>query len=86
MSVDKDTLDNLSEKISSALTRLKEISGGRIYRVGTKVKYKGKLGVVTELNKSPKDPAGSTVDLKLEDGTTTKEVDVDSPNLELFRA
>ena len=86
MSADKEILEDLDQKISSALSRLQELSGGRVYRVGTKVMYKGKLGVVTELNKTPEDLSGSTVDLKLEDGTTLANVDVDSSSLTLFRA
>ena len=74
------------EKLRALETKLKETAQGRVYVVGTKIIYKGKFGVVTYLNKGSQDPAGHTVDLRLEDGTIVEGVDVSSTKLEKFRS
>ncbi len=74
------------ERVDKALARIQEVTKGRQYVVGTKIKYRGKYGVVTDLNKTPQDVAASTVDLRLADGTTVEEVNVSSVLLEFFRA
>lgn len=79
-------LNKLGEKLDDALARLKETSQGRLFRVGTKVLYKGKLGIVSVLNKWATDPGGHTINLSLEDGTEVNDVPIDSPSLEYFRA
>lgn len=78
--------NKIEERIDKALARIQEVTRGRQYVVGTKVKYRGKFGIVTELNKTPQDVAASTVHLRLDDGTTVEEVNVSSVLLEFFRA
>lgn len=85
MEFSNEELDALGQKITAALNRLKEVSQGRVYNVGTKVMYKGKLGIVTDLNKDAKDPKGSTVDIRLEDGKVINKVSVDSSSLSFLR-
>jgi len=74
------------ENLNNALDRLKAVGQGRVFNVGTKVLYQGKFGVITDLNQGSEDPAGSTVDLRLDDGKTVENVKVDSASLEFFRA
>ena len=78
--------NNLNDKLEKALEKLKEFSQGRAFDVGTKVIYKGKFGVVTDLNKNSTDVEGSTIDLKMEDGTAVSAVSISSPSLQRFRA
>lgn len=89
----KDNVENVNEevdrllgKMGGALERLKAVAQGRVYNVGTKITYKGKFGVVTDLNQGSEDPLGSTVDIRLEDGTQVENVSVTTVALELFRA
>ena len=81
-----EELDRVLNKMGGALERLKAIAQGRVYNVGTKILYKGKYGVVTDLNQGSEDPTGSTVDIRLEDGTQVDNVSVTTVALELFRA
>jgi len=79
--------DEVLSNIEKALGGLaKESAQGRIYVVGTQITYKDKLGVVTDLNKGSQDPAGSTVDVRLWDGTVVEKVPVASTTLRLFRS
>lgn len=79
-------IDKAIEKIDAAILKLKETGQGRVFVVGTKVRYKGLFGIVTDLNNGSTDPVGSTIDLRLEDGTTVEEVSVTSVALEFFRS
>lgn len=79
-------LDDIMARLEQASERLKAIAQGRVYVVGTKVIYRGKFGVVTELNQGSEDPTGSTIDIRLEDGETAENVKVTSASLELFRS
>ncbi len=81
-----DKLDRTQKKLDKALARIQEKTQGRQYVVGTKVKYRGKYGVVAKLNKTPQDAAASSVNLRLDDGTTVEEVKVTSVLLEFYRA
>jgi hypothetical protein len=84
---DVKTADGVISRLEKALGSLaKESAQGRIYVVGTKVTYKDKFGVVTELNKGSKDPEGSTVDIRLADGTVVERVPVASSILRFFRS
>jgi len=74
------------EHLNTALGRLKAVGQGRVYNVGTKVLYQGRFGVITDLNQGSEDPAGSTVDLRLDDGTVFANIKVSSASLELFRS
>jgi hypothetical protein len=78
-------LNDTIKRIDDALGRLKDVAQGRVYVVGTKVTYEGKFGVVTKLNQGSEDPTGSTVDIRLEDGTQIDKVSVASIALQLFR-
>ncbi len=78
-------IDDILERLENASERLKAVAQGRVYNVGTKVLFRGKFGVVTDLNQGSEDPAGSTVDIRMEDGTTHDSVSVTSTSLELFR-
>lgn len=78
-------IDDILERLENASERLKAVAQGRVYNVGTKVLFRGKYGVVTDLNQGSEDPAGSTVDLRMEDGTVHENVSVTSTSLELFR-
>ncbi len=81
-----EEVDRLLNRLGGALGRLKAVSQGRVYNVGTKITYKGKFGVVTDLNQGSEDPAGSTVDIRLADGTQVENVSVTTVALELFKA
>lgn len=83
---DTKKVDEILERLNHALGRLQETGQGRVYNVGTKVMYQGKFGVVTDLNQGSEDPSGSTIDLRLEDGTVVENVKVSSASLELFRS
>lgn len=74
------------ENLNNALDRLKAVGQGRVYNVGTKVLYQGRFGVITDLNQGSEDPTGSTVDLRLDDGTVFENIQVTSAALELFRS
>lgn len=78
-------LDNVIEKLEKASERLQAVAQGRVFTAGTKVKFRGKFGVITHLNQGSEDPTASTVDLRLADGTTHENVSVTSTSLELFR-
>lgn len=78
--------ERIIDVLDKAQTKLRESAQGRVFNVGTKVTYRGKFGVVTDLNQGSEDPTGSTVDLRLEDGSVFEDVSVTSPSLELFRA
>jgi len=84
---DLDKIDKAIERLQGALDNIqKENAQGRVYVVGTVVTYKDKLGVVTDLNTTAKDPAGSTVDIRLDSGKVIEKVPVDSSILRLFRS
>jgi len=78
-------IEEMLERLEKASERLQAIAQGRVYSVGTKVLYRGKFGVVTDLNQGAEDPQASTVDLRMEDGTVHEKVSVTSSALELFR-
>ncbi len=78
-------LDEIQARLEQASERLKAVAQGRIYVVGTKVLYQGRFGVVTILNQGSIDPDATTVDIRLDDGTTAEKVKVSSASLELFR-
>lgn len=80
-----DNIDKVITRLKEAEDKLKEIAQGRVYNVGTQVLYDGKYGVVTDLNNGSADPTGSTVDLRLADGTVVEGVKVTSSILQLFR-
>lgn len=83
----KDTLEELEMRLSRAEESAKELVGGRVYDVGVQVLYNGKLGIVVDLNKDSTDPAGSTVDIRMADGTKTySKVPVNSKSLKRYRA
>jgi hypothetical protein len=77
-------LDRALEHLDEALRRLKD--SARQYIVGTKIKYEGKFGVVTQLNQGSADPAGGTVDIRLDDGTVVAKVSVTTKALEFYHA
>ncbi len=79
-------VDDVIETLDNALNKLKTVAQGRVFNVGTKVTYRGKFGVVTDLNQGSEDPAGSTIDLRLDDGTQVENVKVTSAALEFFRS
>ncbi len=79
-------VDEVIESLDNALDKLKAVAQGRVFNVGTKVIYRGKFGIITDLNQGSEDPAGSTVDLRLEDGTQVDNIKVTSAALEFFRA
>jgi hypothetical protein len=84
---DLDTIDKAIEKLEGALENIKkENAQGRVYVVGTLITYKGKLGVVQDLNTTAKDPAGSTVDIRLDNGKVVEKVSVTSSELQLLRS
>lgn len=78
-------VDEILERLEKASERLQAVAQGRVYNVGTKITYKGRFGVVTDLNQGSEDPTGSTVDIRLDDGTTHEKISVTSAALELFR-
>jgi len=80
-----DELDRIQQRMDVALGRLHDVAQGRVYQVGTKITFKEKFGVVTHLNQGSEDPTGSTVDIRLEDGTTVDSVSVTSVALQLLR-
>jgi len=80
-----DELNRIQKRMDAALGRLHDVAQGRVYTVGTKVTFEDKFGVVTHLNKGSEDPTGSTVDIRLEDGTTIDSVSVTSVALQLLR-
>ncbi len=83
---DTKKVDEVIESLDNALDKLKAVAQGRVFNVGTKVIFRGKFGVITDLNQGSEDPAGSTVDLRLEDGTQVENIKVSSAALEFFRA
>ena len=83
MSTDKEKIDQVIDKLDQAL---KTVAQGRIYDVGVKILYQGKFGIVVDLNKDATDPAGTTVDIKLEDGKIIEGVKVSSSQLKRYRA
>ena len=83
---DTKKADEVIESLDNALGKLKAVAQGRVYNVGTKVTYRGKFGVVTDLNQGSEDPTGSTLDLRLDDGTVVENIKVTSAALELFKS
>lgn len=79
-------VDEMIETLDNALNKLKTVAQGRVFTVGTKITYQGRFGVVTDLNQGSEDPAGSTIDLRLEDGTVLEKIKVSSVALEFFRS
>ena len=79
-------VDEVIKTLDDALDKLKTVAQGRVYNVGTKVTFRGKFGIITDLNQGSEDPAGSTVDLRLDDGTQVDNVKVSSAALEFFRS
>jgi len=86
MPEDKNIADQVIAKLDQALAALKAFGQGRVFDVGVLVKYQGKLGIVVDLNKDATDPAGSTIDIRLEDGKVIEKVKVSSKSLEFYRA
>lgn len=78
-------IDEVIDRLDAALQGL-ETAQGRVFNVGTKVRYQNKFGVITHLNQGSEDPAGTTVDLRLDDGTTVDSVKVTATTLEFFKA
>jgi len=78
-------VDEVIQSLDNALGKLRAVAQGRVFNVGTKVIYRGKFGVITDLNQGSEDPAGSTVDLRLDDGTQVENIKVTSAALEFFR-
>jgi hypothetical protein len=84
---DLDKIEKAIERLDGALENLKKDNAqGRVYVVGTLVSYDGKLGVVQALNTTAKDPAGSTVDIRLDSGKVIEKVSVTSSVLQLLRS
>ena len=83
---DTKKVDEVIESLDNALDKLKAVAQGRVFNVGTKVIYRGKFGIITDLNQGSEDPAGSTVDLRLDDGTQVDNIKVSSAALEFFRS
>lgn len=81
-----EDIDRILERLDKASARLREVGQGRAFDVGVMVLYNDKLGIVTDLNKDATDPAGSTIDIRFDDGTTKENVPVDSPSLTRYRA
>ena len=82
---DTKKVDEVLEKLDNAREKLKAVGQGRVYNVGTKIIYQGQFGIITDLNKGSHDPEGSTVDLRLDDGTTVEGVKVTSTILKFYR-
>lgn len=78
-------IDDILNRLEQASDRLKAVAQGRVFNVGTKITYRGKFGIVTDLNQGSEDPSGSTIDIRLEDGTVHEGISVTSAALELFR-
>ncbi len=85
MTDELDTVSTVLNRMDVALGRLKAVAEGRVYTVGTKVTFNEKFGVVTHLNQGSEDPTGSTVDIRLDDGTHVDAVAVTSIALQLLR-
>jgi len=85
MSDELEKVDAVLNRMDTALGRLQDVAQGRVYQVGTKITFENKFGVVTHLNQGSEDPAGSTVNIRLEDGTTVDAVSVTSVALQLLR-
>ena len=81
-----EEIDSILEKLDKASARLKEVGQGRAFDVGVLVLYNDKLAIVTDLNKDATDPAGSTIDIRFDDGTTKENVSVTSTSLQRYRA
>jgi hypothetical protein len=86
MTDELEKVDAILSRVDAALGRLKDVAQGRVYVTGTRITYNGKFGVVTHLNTGSEDPTGSTVDIRLEDGTTVDAVSVTSVALQLLRS
>jgi hypothetical protein len=86
MTDELEKVDAILARVDAALGRLKDVAQGRVYVTGTRVTFNGKFGVVTHLNTGSEDPIGSTVDIRLEDGTTVDSVSVTSVALQLLRS
>jgi hypothetical protein len=85
MTNELDNVDSILDRVDTALGRLQDVAQGRVYIVGTKITFKEKFGVVTNLHQGSEDPTASTVDIRLEDGTIVEDVAVTSVALQLFR-
>lgn len=85
MNKETEEIDNIIDNFDNILNKFKSIGQGRVFIVGTKITYKNKFGIITDLNKGSQDPIGSTIDLRLDDGTMFTNIKVSSPSLELFR-
>ena len=79
---DKKKVDQAIEKLDQAL---KAVAQGRVFRVGTKVLFNGKYGVITNVHEGAEDPLASTVDMRLEDGTVVERTSVSAKGLQFFR-
>lgn len=87
MEKDLDKIDKTIERLEGALENIKkENAQGRVYVVSSLITYRGKLGVVTVLNTTAKDPAGSTVDIRLDNGKVVEKISVTSSELQLLRS
>lgn len=80
-----EDLDRIQKRLDSALERLQEIAQGRVYTTGTKVIFRGKFGVITNLLRGSVDPTGSMVTVRLDDGTVIENVSVTSSSLQLYK-
>ena len=80
-----DKVQSVVHRMDAALNRLHDVAQGRVYVVGTKIIFDDKFGVVTQLHQGAEDPLASTVDIRLEDGTTVDSVSVTSIALQLLR-
>ena len=85
MSDELEKTDAVLNRMDAALGRLQDVAQGRVYVVGTKITFDGKFGVVTNLHQGAEDPTASTVNIRLEDGTTVDDVSVTSVALQLLR-
>lgn len=80
-------IDEVIERLKKATERLKSVAQGRPFDVGTLVLYKGRLGIVTDLNKeADTDVEGSTIDIRMDDGEVFEKVKVTSENLQRYRS
>ncbi len=85
MSDELEKVNTVLDRMGTALGRLEDVAQGRVYQVGTKITFEEKFGVVTNLHQGSEDPTASTVDIRLEDGTTVEAVSVTSVTLQLLR-
>ncbi len=85
MSDELEKVDAILNRMNASIERLQDVAQGRVYNVGTKITFDGKFGVVTDLNQGSEDPTGSTVDIRLEDGTSVDSVSVTSTTLQFLR-